>query len=242
YGGELKNDEIKALWEAGVDTPDIHEDLITDYLHGDISNTTKIFKGQLTKARERGQVKQLMVNFGSLAYTIEAELNGMYVDKELGLEIAAELAEELAGLDKEMADYLPKDLPFDFGWGNRYHLSPLIFGGKVKYQSRQYDLADGTTTFVAPTEEEKDRYVYAMMDSVQFVKADGTTTEDPLDPTIVFYQSGKNEGQAKTKKVKVPNYDKPKSRMADRFFEFEGFPEPDPSWARATEGLYSVAA
>ena len=242
YGGVLKNDEVKALWEAGVDTPDCPEDLITDYLHGDIDNTTKVFKGQLTKARERGQIKQLMVNFGALAYTIEAELNGMYVDRELGLKLAAELAEELAGLDAELAGYLPADLPFTFGWGNRYHLSPLIFGGRVKYEQREYDLLDGTSTFVAPTDETRDLYAYAQQDRVQFVKADGTTTEDPLDPTIVFYQSGKNEGQAKTKKVKVPNYDKPKSRMADRLYEFKGFTEPDQTWASATEGLYSVAA
>lgn len=37
YGGNVKIDEVKALWEAGVDTPDIDKDLLLRYLCGDES-------------------------------------------------------------------------------------------------------------------------------------------------------------------------------------------------------------
>lgn len=242
YGGSTKVDEVKALWQAGVDTPDIPEDLITEYLHGDCENTTKIFLGQMKRARECGQVKHLLLNFGSLCYTIEAERNGMFVDKELGLQLADELLAERDELDARLNEYLPKDLPFEFKWSSRHQLSPLIFGGHIKYESRQYDLKSGETTFVPPTDATRDEYKYAQKEEVQYLKTDGTTTLDPSDSDIAFVQSGKNAGSARTKKVRVDDYDKPKGRQAERLYELQGFTEPDKSWASSTPGLYSVAA
>lgn len=241
YGGHVKIDEVKALWEAGVDTPDIPEDLITEYLHGDCDNTEKVFLGQMKRAREHGQVKQLLVNFGSLCFTIEAERNGMFVDSELGMELTKELEDELAELDADLNSYIPEDLPFAFSWGNRYHLSPLIFGGRIKYDAREYDLKAGGSTFVPPNPEGDPAYAYAQRDEVMYVCNDGSLTSDMLDPNVTFFQSGKNEGKAKTKKVKVDDYTKPKGRMAARYWEFEGFTEPETSWASSTPGLYSVA-
>lgn len=244
YGGTLKVDEVKALWEAGVDTPDIPEDLLVGYLHDDILNTEKVMLGQLKKARERNQLKSLQLNMGSLLYTIEAERNGMYVDTKLGEVLAKELEDELAELDERLQSYLPEDLPFEFNWGNRYHLSPLIFGGQVKYMQRQYDLKDGRTTWFSPEDkpEAAHLFAYAQAKETQYVKEDGTTTPDPEDPGIVYYKSGKNQGKPKTKQVSVDDRTKPKSRMAERYYKFPGHTEPKPEWASSTEGLYSVAA
>lgn len=242
YGGELKPDEVKAMWEAGIDTPDIPEDLLTRYLHGDVENTELIFIGQLKKAREYGQLKAMMTDFGSLAYTIEAERNGMFVNKELGLQFAAELKEELDGLDAKLQQYLPEDLPFEFNWGNRYHLSPLIFGGEIRYDAREYDLVAGGTTFTPPTEATRASYKFAQKTETQYVCHNGELTTDMLDPHVAFYQSGKNEGKPKTKQVKVDDYDKPKGRIAKATYTLSGFTEASPSWASSTPGLYSVAA
>ena len=242
YGGELKEDEVKALWEAGIDTPDIPEDLLTRYLHGDVNNTELVFIGQLKAAREAGQVKAMLTDFGSLAYTIEAERNGMFVDKELGLQLAAELKAELDGLDAKLQQYLPADLPFEFNWGNRYHLSPLIFGGEIKYDAREYDLVAGGTTFTPPTEETRASYKFAQKTETQYVCHNGELTTDMLDPNVAFYQSGKNEGKPKTKQVKVDDYDKPKGRIAKATYKLAGFTTPSDEWASSTPGLYSVAA
>lgn len=252
YGGDVKVDEVKAMWEAGIDTPDIPEDLLTRYLIGDVTNTEKIFLGQLQRARDCGQTKSILLNNGSLLYTIEAERNGMAIDSELGLALAKELEDERTELDQRLQGYLPADLPFDFGWSNRYHLSPLIFGGRIKYEVREYDLLDGTTTTTPPDAGDPAVYAYSSMDEVHYVLENGGTYNKayydlelaagtPDLPEIVFIQSGKNEGQAKTKKVKVPNREKPKSRMAEKFFEFPGVTEPYKGWASSTPGLYSVA-
>jgi DNA polymerase I-like protein with 3'-5' exonuclease and polymerase domains len=251
YGGNVKIDEVKALWEAGVDTPDIDKDLLMRYLCGDesglgdIGNTEKIFLGQLAKARKTGQVKSILLNMGSLLCTVEMERNGMYVDKELGLKLASELKEKLEQITTELRAYLPDDLPFDFNWSNRYHLSPLIFGGKVKYEKRT-PILDEHGKQAYTKKDEKHLYLKGKPTTVDGKATFETMAVDDwlrLDhqPEPVRYLSGKNAGEYKTVTKKVDDLSKPKSAMRDYFYEFPGYTEPNEEWASSTEGLYSVA-
>lgn len=268
YGEDLKVDEVKKLWEAGIDTPDIDPDLLARYLlgedlpnggrrEGDIGVTRNVFLKQLARAQKEGMSRLLILEFGALIASIEMELNGMYVDKALGYKLADELRVELAEAKDELHAYLPADLPFEFNWGNRYHLSPVIFGGKVKYQRRQYDMKDGKTTFIPPSPTDMHLYAYAQKDTTHYVLEDGTTMEclwwehclhtewqgeSPSGRQRVQYKAGKNAGEYKTKKVKADDYDKPKSRMVDDYWEFPGFTEPMAEWASSTDGLYSVGS
>ncbi len=246
YDEDTKVDEVKVLWEAGVDTPDIDPDLLARYLlgetmpnglrrEGDIGNTRNIFLKQLAKVKQRGMAKLVAVEAGALVCSIEMELNGMRVDRKLGYKIAAELRAELAEAQEELNKYLPEDIPFEFNFTNRYHLSPLIFGGKVKYQRRQYDLKNGQTVFTPPGgycpgggQWLWEDYVYAK----KTIKVD----------TGEVYKSGKNAGEPKLRNEIVDDYDKPKSRMVDDYWEFPGFTKPLPEWESSTPGLYSVAA
>lgn len=228
YGGNLKNDEVKALWQAGVDTLDIDPDLLRNYLcgswegvewsEGDIGNTELIWLGQYERAKACGQVKSILMNMGSLLCTIEMEHNGMAVDKATGLVLAEELAEEIAKLAFEVSAYLPDDLPFDFNWNSGVQKSALIFGGTVKYKKW------------LPHLDENGQMQYAMMDEVQQVL-------DPVTGEPVRYSSGKNKGEIKTRKVKVPNLDKPKGAIQDVPYTFPGYTKPKPSWEGQTRGL-----
>lgn len=232
-----------------MSTEDINPDLLRRYLcgtfasdgtpleHGDIGNTETIFLGQLERARATGQVKSILMNMGSLLCTIEMELNGMAVDKVRGMEIATELAEELAQFSIELNSYLPDDLPFQFNWGSPQQRSALIFGGKVKYQARTAIL------------DEDGNQAFSQMDQVQYCLVDGTTTPyAPMDQLIhsdneyVRFKGGKNAGELKTKRVKVNDPSKPKSRMEDYLYEFPGYTQPKRQWQGAVEGVYSTAA
>ncbi|BAP34911.1 DNA polymerase [Ralstonia phage RSJ5] len=241
YGGNVKIDEVKALWEAGVDTPDIDPELLMSYLcgngkdEGDIGNTRLIFKGQLAKARERGQLKSILLNMGSLIATVEMERNGMFVNKAKGLEQAVQLRATLEILLTELRNYLPDELPFDFNWRNRYHLSPLVFGGKVKYQKRVHVLSD------------EGELTYFQKEETHVLLSDGTTVRvDDLDALLhepVRFAGGKNKGEVKTRKVKVPDVERgPKMRWEDCYHEFPGYTEPKDAWKSSTEGLWSVSA
>lgn len=235
YGGELKNDEVKALWQAGVQTSDIPKDLLMDYLagpNGDIDNTEKIFLGQYKKAKALGMLANIWERMEGLLGTTMMEFNGIYVDKAQGLIDAAELQAKIVELDARMLEYIPADLPteIEFKWSNRYHLSPLLFGGKIKYQR-----------WTAHTDEEGTP-LYAQMDEVRYKTVCGEFHAEVQEGfTYDRVKSGKYAGSLVAKKFKVADKSKPKGAKTDYHYEFKGFTKPLDSWASETEGLYSVA-
>lgn len=244
YGGVLKNDEVKALWQAGVQTSDIPEDLLMSYLagpDGDISNTEKIFIGQYRKAKEVGMLPAILERMEGLFATTMMEYNGIYVDKEKGLLEAKNLAAKIAALDSELEGYIPKDKPpeVEFTWSNRYHLSPLLFGGKIKY-----------SRWTQHTDEEGNK-LYAKKKVSAYILSDGRTVPveeydaELLSPECdlrVLIQSGKNAGQYKTKQIDVIDLDKPKGAQVDYYWTLPGYTEPLDAWKSSTEGLYSVSS
>lgn len=270
YGGNLKVDEVKALWEAGVDTPDIDPDLLMRYLlggpdangvrqEGDIGNTELIMLEQIQRARVQGQLKSCLLNMGSLLCTVEMERNGMFVDMELAMKLADELRGTIDLLRQELEKFLPQDMPFEFKWSSPFHKSALIFGGSVKWDGHEHDLADGGTIYShvydAMPEDQRPKLVYSQMDEEHYLYADGsgTVSKEWYDlrvregdiglPDIVYYKSGKNEGQAKTKKVKVDNLTKPKGRNVPVPYTFKGFTTPKKKWERNDyPGVYSTAS
>ena len=259
YGGTLKVDEVKALWQAGISTEDIDRDLLMRYLVGegqdlgDIGNTELVFLKQLEIARKVGQVKSIMLNCGAVLCTVEMERNGMFVDLELGHELAKKVAQELQETQARLWHYLPADLPFQFNWNSPKQKSALIFGGTVKYERREYKLIDDSFTFDA----DHALQAYAQKDEVHYLLDDGTTMEclwwehcyhtehgfaDNEATTRVQYKSGKNAGEFKTKKVKVDDLTKPKTRMGEDLYEFKGFTTPNPEWQGAEPGVYSTGS
>lgn len=262
YGGNVKVDEVKALWTAGVNTPDIEPTLLTRYLCGgldengefqlgDVENTELIALAQIERARQCGQLNSILLNMGALLYTVEAERNGMFVERTEGYRLAALLEQAVSDATSGLSGYLPPDLPFDFNWGSPIQRSALFFGGTVQYDCREYDLKDGTTTWTAPPEQGSNKYAYAKRDTVQWLLNDGksTTTLDPLDADdpiklsqYARYTSGKNAGEYKTKHVKVDDYSKPKSRIVKRPFSFKGYTKPDKKWAGADPGVWSTSS
>jgi DNA polymerase I-like protein with 3'-5' exonuclease and polymerase domains len=242
YGGNLKIDEVKMLWNAGVDTIDIDEDLLTRYLigtkddHGDIGNTELIFLAQLERSRQAKQTKSILLNMGSLLCTIEMERNGMMVDEVLAYQQAEELQKALAEIKSNLDTFLPKDLPFEFNWTNRYHLSPLIFGGKVKFEKRVHTKDEHGVLLYAQTKQEH----YCLAGGGTISKEHFLATS--LPPQLAYFKAGKNAGEAKTKQVSVNDLTKPKTRMEDFFYAFPRMTEPERAWKSSTEGLWSVAS
>jgi hypothetical protein len=281
YGGNVKVDEVKALWNAGVQTEDIDPELLSRYLCGgkdetgtyqlgDIENTEKIALGQIQRARECGQLNSILLNMGALMASIEMERNGLYADKALGIVLAGELETLITELRAGLNAYLPHDLPFDFNWGSRIHKSALIFGGTVYYEGMEYVHADGTGTecgewdalcgFGTPSEYKP--LTYPQKDAV-CVQPNTEVLTDPQKETckrlevipgyitqedakaagipVLRFSSGKREGEAKTKAVKVPDTTRPKKRKCSIAYTFPRMTEPKKAWESAEKGVYSVA-
>lgn len=252
YGGNTKIDEVKALWEKGVNTQDIPRQLLMDYLTGrvgedgvrtggDILNTEAIMLGQLKAARDMNMLNTIRVNMGALLASIEMERNGLWVNKPLGLELAAKLTTDIAAMQADMQQFIPKDLPFEFNWGSPKQRSAIIFGGNVKYEARE------------PVLDESGGQAYALMDEEHYVLEGGSTYEvaayerwlatDPnASDARTRFTGGQKKGQPKTRKVKVPDRSKPKSRIADFYYKFPGYTKGRKEWEGADEGVYSTRA
>lgn len=247
YGGNVKYDEVKAMWAAGICTSQINPDLLKRYLlgtdteHGDIGNTEVVFLGQLAKARAAGQVKSILLNMGSLICTTEMERNGMFVDVARGLVLAEQLAEQLTLLEASLNNYLPKELPFDFSWSSRTQKSALIFGGSVKYEVRVPVIGeDGALCY-----HQKKETHYVLEDgvtySVEYYRLESNAGTPDL-PAIAIYRSGKNAGEPKTKQVTINDVGRgPKMRTEVRYYTFPGYTAPSKKWETSTPGVYSVA-
>ena len=245
YGGNTKNDEVKALWEAGVSTEEIDPDLLRLYLcgdereHGDIGNTELIFLAQLQKAEASGQMQSIILNMGSLLCTIEMERNGMKVDKSLGLELAANLAEELAQLTIKLNSFLPEDLPFDFKWGSRHHKSALIFGGTVKYDKwKAHADEDGNPIYA----QKKITVVTGPSGRTMEIEKYKALVAGGAKDTALRFANGKRAGEYKTKQVSVPDPEKPKGAIQPHYYTFPGMTEPSKRWATADPSVWSVSA
>lgn len=266
YGGNLKNDAVKSLWEAGIDTPDIDADMLMEYLigyeshhnephpagqqdDGDIGNTEKVFLGQGQAFKARGGLRSALLNMGAMVFTIEAEFNGMFVNLPWALEHAKVLEGQLKEATQELNGYVPEGLPFEFKWSSRFHKSALIFGGTVNYKAR------------APILDSEGKQTYSQKEEVHVLlaAADGSPLESggtmPLDewhtlcmedpssaPSVVRYAGGKNKGEVKTKRAKGPDFSKPKSRIEDFKYRFDGFTTPEKRWEGSDAGVYSTAA
>lgn len=245
YGGTLKEggDLMKDMWSQGICTSDISEDIVYPYLDGDVSNTAKIFRGQAAAAAKAGQTKSILLNMGAQVYIIEAEKNGIYVDRELGFQLAAELVEEIKELKQQLEEFLP-EMPdaLVWSWTSRTKLSALIFGGDIKYQMKVHQRDD------------KGELAYAQKKVEGYVLDTGDTTLVPpgeFDPdgsgqfdlmSYVVIGSGKKAGQYKTKQVSVNDLTKPKTKITDFYHTLPGYTEPEKKWEGKVKGVYSTAA
>lgn len=241
YGGTTKVDAVKALWDQGVQTYDIPEDLLIDYLvgteeegrdGGDIGNTEKIFLGQLKKAQDQNQLLMIQDRMDGLLGTTEMEFNGLKIDvAEAGRRLAI-LNKDLDQANKELEAFIPDDLPFEFNWNSPIHSSCLIFGGTAKYKkSAPYkDEGGNWARFKAKEDWPLFNGEPIPMDNEHLYRE--TESDTALwklrELTQDIYKSGKKKGLGKFKKVDVPG--EIKSKIQDFQYQFKGYTEPKRSW------------
>lgn len=248
YGGTEKIDEVKVLWDAGVETSDINKDLLLDYLvgtveegrnAGDIGNTEKVFLGQIKKAKELGMLKAIQSRMDGLCATTEMEWQGLKIDVAEAKKQYAELTEERRVAKAELQTFVP-ELPegLEFKWSSRVHKSCLIFGGTVKYKKQDTYIDDKTGELARKVKTED----WPLFDNEPYnpnkVRTDDggnyVLVQIAADPAPQFkiyqdtFKSGKKKGMLKTKKVKVPG--ELKTKYQDFYFEFKGYVPGQAGW------------
>ncbi len=258
YGGTLKIDAVKELWARGVDTPDIDEDLLMDYLlgneevAGDVNNTYLIYQGQLDRIKDMHPNFTAMVErrMDGLLATTEMEYNGLKIDRERGEADRAVLADRVAHLEDELEAFIP-ELPEEltFNWQSIYHKSYLIYGGVAKYEKWvQHTDEAGMGLYCQTTEK------WPLFGGTPVRPEDCEQVEDDqlarrvCDGSIQdSYKSGKRQGEGKTKAVQCDDLTRPKGAKVPHTYRFEGYTKPPKEWAsNLTDGddnpIYSTSS
>ena len=259
YGGNKKIDAVKEMWDQGINTPDIPEDLLMDYLlgneelEGDIGNTRRVFLGQVKAIQSYPETfKPMLANrMESLLATTEMEWNGLYVDMVIGQALRDEVANEAAILTERMNQYLPEMPPeCVFKWTSVYDKSYLIFGGVKKYEKwvQHTDPETGELLYCQTTEK------WPLFDNEPTAPGDCILCPDSglyrrkSDNAIQdTFKSGKRVGEGKVRNTSVPDLSRPKGAKKDHFFSFEGYTQPSKRWLSSlTDGkdgpIYSTSA
>jgi DNA polymerase I-like protein with 3'-5' exonuclease and polymerase domains len=133
YGGTLKDDRVKEYWQAGIDTPDIPDEVLVPYLEQDVLNTEKVFLAQAKQVRELGMTKLVLSQMDAMLATAEMQWNGMRFDKEKALAEASILRDTAAGLRAKLTEAMTVYHPHiqDPNPMSNEQISLVLFGGVV---------------------------------------------------------------------------------------------------------------
>jgi len=138
YGGTLKDDRIKKMWDDGVKTEDIPAELLSSYLKHDVMNTHLVFQAQMKEARKLNMFPLLKSQFHALKATLEMWKNGLRFDKEMAIVAIEETYEVKERLEKEIKDVFasthPKLPREKIEAGSNDMLSRTLFGGRYVYR------------------------------------------------------------------------------------------------------------
>ena len=151
YGGTVKPERIKELWDAGVDTDDIDDDLMREYLTGDVLNTELVFLKQFEFCKENGLLPLVWSQMSALKATTMMEHNGMKIDVKELADLKYEKTRELADLKNEVFKILihnlhPKlaamevdNLTQFLNMDSPQFISKVLYGGTCEFTTKEPD-------------------------------------------------------------------------------------------------------
>jgi len=137
YGGVLKDDAIKEYWDNDIDTEDIPEDQLQEYLVHDVENTHLVFLAQLEKAVKMDMLPLIKSQMKALKATIEMEYNGMYFDRETAEMHSDLLRDDLTDVEARVYATMESHGIRDANPHSGVHMGLLLFGGVQTVKERK---------------------------------------------------------------------------------------------------------
>lgn len=158
HGLEQKIDVIKEeYWSNGIDTPDIPEDLLTDYLIKDVELTREVYAKQMQylAMTDSTQWMLLQLHFRDLVVLQEMEYNGMLYDMQRSEILGNELDEQIGKLDRRLYDLHGLD---SFNPSSVDHLNAFLYGGTLSFRRKIPDGVFKTGTRKGQPKEKWETY------------------------------------------------------------------------------------
>jgi len=141
YGIPLKKDKVKIYWDAGIDTPDIDEDILSVYCEQDAANAMMLFHKQVPRLKGLNLTKLFSLEMESLKVFAEMGNYGMQLSERRLKRYQTYFTKKLEAIDEELTRLLR--VP---NVGSSAQLSCGLFGGTLKEKRRvvmkdEYDRA-----------------------------------------------------------------------------------------------------
>lgn len=222
YGGTMKIDEVKLLWEAGYKTSEIDQALLMKYLAdpvvGDVANTRRVCFSQIPLLQQQGMWEMVQIRMDSLLFNAYSTYFGLYVDLEVAKKNQAEQEARILEIKESILKLLPDDLPseLEFSFTSPYHMSAFLFGGTVQYKAK--------VSYEPKKYEQVEAYEYIALDD-----GCGTKYYQPIDNvdmryetdaySITVFKAGRNKGLPKVFKI---DSDVEKLKWGDKTYTFKG--------------------
>lgn len=222
YGGTVKVDEVKILWEAGYTTAQIDRALLMKYLAdpevGDVANTRLVAFSQIPLLQQKGMWKMCEIRMDSLLFNALATYFGLYVDLDVAKKNQAEQEQRIEEIKDSIKKMLPPDLPdeLEFSFTSPYHMSAFLFGGttqykaKVSYEPKKYEQVEAYEV-VTP------EWFGGILDYIPV--AQWLERTDKEDFILTTYKAGKNKGLPKVFKI---DSNIEKLKWGDKQYTFKG--------------------
>lgn len=123
-------------WKNGIDTPDIPEEILTEYLQGDLDLTYQVYLKQREELNKASPQLRRLVSLHNqdLLVLEEMEYNGLVFDEARCTELGEELTKDIKKLDEILFDYHQTDA---FNCNSTEHLSALLYGGTITLKRRE---------------------------------------------------------------------------------------------------------
>lgn len=222
YGGTMKVDEVKLLWEAGYKTSEIDQALLMKYLAdpvvGDVANTRRVCFSQIPLLQQQGMWDMVQIRMDSLLFNAYATYFGLYVDLEVAKKNQAEQEARILEIKESILKLLPDDLPseLEFSFTSPYHMSAFLFGGtvqykaKVSYEPKKYEQVEAYEVLTP-------EWFGGIKDYVRVDRWLEITSQE--DFVLTTFKAGKNKGLPKVFKI---DSDVEKLKWGDKTYTFKG--------------------
>lgn len=151
YGGTVKPENIKELWDAGIDTDNIDNDMMREYLTGDVLNTELVFLKQFEHCKETGLLPLIWSQMSALKATTMMEHNGMKIDQKELIEYKYKKESELNNAKVDLISLIlhklhPQLNTLDMGGVGQFlnidsphFISKVLYGGTCEFITKEPD-------------------------------------------------------------------------------------------------------
>ena len=217
YGGTMKIDEVKLLWEAGYKTSEIDQALLMKYLAdpvvGDVANTRRVCFSQIPLLQQQGMWDMVQIRMDSLLFNAYATYFGLYVDLEVAKKNQAEQEARILEIKESILKLLPDDLPseLEFSFTSPHHMSAFLFGGTVQYKAK--------VSYEPPKYEQVEAYEVIDGHSHKYIEVSEFNDLEQGAVLVVTYKSGRNKGLPKVFKI---DSDVERMKWGDKTYTFKG--------------------